>query len=136
MPEHPAPERESPGRLETAVLLHLLTYRGNQVRFEADQRTTEFGILRAFPTEDATEVKYVLRRLELSRYVYRRIQYVIGYSEPKPVFALTPSGHRLALDLGAPTATAAPDHAGRPAGRNGRRAPKSALVGEAVVSPR
>ena len=31
--------------------------------------------------------------------IYRRVQYVVGYSEPKLVYSLTPGGHRKALDL-------------------------------------
>jgi hypothetical protein len=92
-------EREGPTRLERSVLLHLLEHRGQQVRFEADQWTTEFGIFRAFAHEDLPELKNCLRSLEMTRYVYRRVQYVIGYSEPKLVYSLTPSGHRKALDL-------------------------------------
>jgi hypothetical protein len=45
------------------------------------------------------ELKNTLRALEMTRYIYRRVQYVIGYSEPKLVYSLTPSGHRKALDL-------------------------------------
>jgi len=85
--------------LEDALLLHLLEHRGHQVRFEADQWTTEFGIYRAFAARDPAEVKGILRGLEMSRAIYRRVQYVIGYSEPKLVFSLTPSGHRKALAL-------------------------------------
>jgi hypothetical protein len=92
-------EREGPTRLERSVLLHLLEHRGQQVRFEADQWTTEFGIFRAFAREDLPELKNCLRSLEMTRYIYRRVQYVIGYSEPKLVYSLTPSGHRKALDL-------------------------------------
>ncbi|MCI4321812.1 MAG: hypothetical protein L3K18_08165 [Thermoplasmata archaeon] len=92
-------EREGPTRLERSVLLHLLEHRGQQVRFEADQWTTEFGIFRAFAHEDLPELKNCLRALEMTRYIYRRVQYVIGYSEPKLVYSLTPSGHRKALDL-------------------------------------
>ena len=92
-------EREGPTRLERSVLLHLLEHRGQQVRFEADQWTTEFGIFRAFAHEDLPELKNSLRSLEMTRYIYRRVQYVIGYSEPKLVYSLTPSGHRKALDL-------------------------------------
>lgn len=92
-------EREGPTRLERCVLLHLLEHRGQQVRFEADQWTTEFGIFRAFAQEDLPELKNSLRSLEMTRYIYRRVQYVIGYSEPKLVYSLTPSGHRKALDL-------------------------------------
>jgi hypothetical protein len=84
--------------LELSLLLHLLEYRGHQVRFEADQRTTEFGIVRAFPTNDAQELKNALRTLENTRLIYRRVQYVVGFSEPKLVYSLTPSGHRKALD--------------------------------------
>lgn len=93
--------RDSPSRLERSLLVHLLSHRGAQVRFEADQWTTEFGILRAFSQEELSSVKTTLRALEMSRYVYRRVQYVIGYTEPKLVYSLTPSGHRVALDLSA-----------------------------------
>lgn len=92
-----ASEVEAP--LERSLLLHLLTYRGAQVRFEADQRTTEFGIFRSFDSEDATRLRTTLHQLEMRRLVYRRMQYVIGYSEPKLVYSLTPSGHRIALHL-------------------------------------
>ncbi|MCI4319486.1 MAG: hypothetical protein L3K23_05060 [Thermoplasmata archaeon] len=85
--------------LELSLLLHLLEYRGHQVRFEADQRTTEFGIFRAFSTLDALELKNALRTLENTRLIYRRVQYVVGFSEPKLVYSLTPSGHRKALDF-------------------------------------
>jgi hypothetical protein len=43
-------------------------------------------------------VKQALRVLEIGRLIYRRTQYVVGYSEPKHVFSLTPSGHRKALE--------------------------------------
>src|SRR5580658_2170060 len=92
-------ERDGPTRLERSLLLHLLEHRGQQVRFEADQWTTEFGIFRAFAHEDLMELKNTLRSLEMSRTIYRRVQYVIGYSEPKLVYSLTPSGHRKALVL-------------------------------------
>jgi hypothetical protein len=85
--------------LELSLLLHLLEFRGHQVRFEADQRTTEFGIFRAFPSLDAQELKNALRTLENTRLIYRRVQYVVGFSEPKLVYSLTPSGHRKALDF-------------------------------------
>jgi hypothetical protein len=85
--------------LEESLLLHLLDHRGHQVRFEADQWTTEFGIFRAFGESDQGRVKNALRSLEMSRTIYRRVQYVIGYSEPKLVYSLTPSGHRKALGL-------------------------------------
>jgi DNA-binding PadR family transcriptional regulator len=91
--------KEELDRLERALLVHLLDHRGQQVRFEADQWTTEFGIFRAFGQDDQGTVKVALRSLEMSRYVYRRVQYVIGYSEPKLVYSLTPSGHRKAIDL-------------------------------------
>jgi hypothetical protein len=90
---------ERANQLQRSLLIHLLDHRGQQVRFEADQWTTEFGILRKFAQEDALEVKQALRSLEMSRWVYRRVQYVIGFSEPKLVYSLTPSGHRKALDL-------------------------------------
>ncbi|HEV2519609.1 MAG TPA: hypothetical protein VGX00_03175 [Thermoplasmata archaeon] len=91
--------REAPTRLERSLLIHLLSHRGAQVRFEADQWTTEFGILRAFAQVELAEVKNTLRQLEMGRFVYRRVQYVIGYTEPKLVYSLTPSGHRVALTL-------------------------------------
>ena len=93
-------ENEPPSSsLERSLLLHLLAHRGHQVRFEADQWTTEFGIFRAFAQEDQMILKNTLRALEMSRCIYRRVQYVIGYSEPKLVYSLTPSGHRKALDV-------------------------------------
>jgi hypothetical protein len=85
-------------RLERSLLLHLLEHRGQQIRFEADQWTTEFGISRKFADEDPAALKNALRSLEMSRMVFRRTQYVVGYSEPKHVFSLTPSGHRKALE--------------------------------------
>ncbi len=85
-------------RLERSLLLHLLEHRGQQIRFEADQWTTEFGIARKFASEDPADLKNALRSLEMSRMVFRRTQYVVGYSEPKHVFSLTPSGHRKALE--------------------------------------
>jgi DNA-binding PadR family transcriptional regulator len=85
-------------RLERSLLLHLLEHRGQQIRFEADQWTTEFGIARKFANEDPAVLKNALRSLEMSRMVFRRTQYVVGYSEPKHVFSLTPSGHRKALE--------------------------------------
>jgi hypothetical protein len=91
--------RESTERLEHSLLLHLLEHRGAQVRFEADQWTTEFGIFRKFADDNQGEVKTALRSLEMTRMIYRRVQYVVGYSEPKLVYSLTPGGHRKALDL-------------------------------------
>jgi DNA-binding HxlR family transcriptional regulator len=92
-------QQNLPGSLERDILLHLLDHRGHQVRFEADQWTTEFGILRSFPGADAAVVRQSLRNLEMARWIYRRVQYVIGYSEPKLVYSLTPSGHRKASDV-------------------------------------
>lgn len=89
--------------LEQSLLRHLLTYRGHQVRFEADAHTTEFGIYRSFNDLEAGVIKNTLRQLENGRWVYRRVQYVVGFSEPKLVYSLTPNGYRKALDLfGAP----------------------------------
>jgi hypothetical protein len=90
--------REDLDRLERLLLLHLLEHRGQQVRFEASQWTTEFGIFRKFSVEDPAELKQALRTLEMGRMVYLRTQYVVGYSEPKHVYSLTPSGHRKALE--------------------------------------
>ena len=91
--------REELGRLERQLLVHLLEHRGNQVRFEADQWTTEFGIMRKFATEDPAVLKNAMRLLEMSRLVYRRTQYVVGYSEPKHVLSLTAAGHRAAIEV-------------------------------------
>jgi len=91
--------REDSDRLERLLLLHLLEHRGQQIRFEASQWTTEFGIFRKFVGEDQADLKQALRSLEMSRMIYRRTQYVVGYSEPKHVFSLTPSGHRKALEV-------------------------------------
>src|SRR5579871_494686 len=91
--------KEELDRLERSLLLHLLDHRGHQVRFEADQWTTEFGIVRAFGQSDMGRVKVALRSMEMNRTIYRRVQYVIGYSEPKLVYSLTPSGHRKAVSL-------------------------------------
>lgn len=91
----PAPDNE---RVRRIVLLHLLEHRGQQVRFEASQWTTEFGILRRFAQEDPNELRSALRALEMARMIYQRTQYVVGYSEPKNVFSLTPTGHRQALE--------------------------------------
>jgi DNA-binding PadR family transcriptional regulator len=91
--------RDESDRLARLLLLHLLEHRGQQIRFEASQWTTEFGITRKFSTEDPAELKQALRSLEMSRMIYLRTQYVIGYSEPKHVYSLTPSGHRKALEF-------------------------------------
>jgi ribosomal protein L32E len=91
--------RENLDRIERMLLQHLLEHRSQQIRFEASQWTTEFGIFRKFAKEDQADLKQALRSLEMSRMVYRRTQYVVGYSEPKHVFSLTPSGHRKALEV-------------------------------------
>ncbi|HLM90939.1 MAG TPA: hypothetical protein VK424_02655 [Thermoplasmata archaeon] len=91
--------REELSRIERLLLVHLLEHRGNQVRFEADQWTTEFGIARKFAGEDPAALKNALRILEMSRMIYRRTQYVVGYSEPKHVLSLTATGHRAALEV-------------------------------------
>lgn len=90
--------QEELDRIERMLLLHLLEHRGQQIRFEASQWTTEFGIFRKFASEDNSALKAALRSLEIERMIYRRTQYVVGYSEPKHVFSLTPSGHRKALE--------------------------------------
>lgn len=90
-----------PGELdhvERLLLLHLLEHHGQQVRFEASQWVTEFGIVRQFSGEASDVIRRALRSLEMARMIYRRTQYVVGYSEPKHVFSLTPSGHRKALE--------------------------------------
>jgi hypothetical protein len=93
------PEEVPVGGLERQILVHLLEHRGHVIRFEADAGTTEFGIIRKFPVEGVSTVRGALRNLEMYRWIYRRMQYVIGYSEPKLVYMLTPGGHRLATDL-------------------------------------
>ena len=92
-------QQNVPGSLERDILLHLLDHRGHPVRVEADQWTTEFGILRSFAAADPAVVRQSLRNLEMARWIYRRVQYVIGYTEPKLVYSLTPSGHRKATDI-------------------------------------
>jgi hypothetical protein len=91
--------RDELSRIERLLLIHLLDHRGNQVRFEADQWTTEFGIARKFAGEDPADLKNAMRTLEMSRMIYRRTQYVVGYSEPKHVLSLTATGHRMALEV-------------------------------------
>jgi hypothetical protein len=91
--------REELTRIERLLLVHLLDHRGNQVRFEADQWTTEFGIARKFAAEDPADLKNAMRTLEMSRMIYRRTQYVVGYSEPKHVLSLTATGHRMAIEV-------------------------------------
>ena len=86
-------------RVERVLLLHLLAHHGQQVRFEASQWVTEFGIVRRFSDEPPETLRRALRALEMGRLVYQRTQYVVGYSEPKHVYSLTPSGHRLALEV-------------------------------------
>jgi len=86
-------------RVERMLLLHLLEHHGQQVRFEASPWVTEFGIVRRFPDESSDALRRALRALEMGRLVYRRTQYVVGYSEPKQVYSLTPSGHRKAIEV-------------------------------------
>ncbi len=106
-------------RVQRTLLLHLLEHHGQQVRFEASQWVTEFGIVRRFADEPAESLRRALRVLEMARLVYRRTQYVVGYSEPKHVYALTPSGHRKALEVRAddPSGDAAPAEASLTSGR-------------------
>ena len=98
-----APDNE---RLRRLLLLHLLEHHGQQVRFEASQWATEFGMLRRFPDEDPVQLRSTLRGLEMARLVFQRTQYVVGYSEPKIVYSLTPSGHRQALEFQQPAGDA------------------------------
>ncbi|HYA10546.1 MAG TPA: hypothetical protein VEH10_02595 [Thermoplasmata archaeon] len=86
-------------RVERMLLMHLLEHHGQQVRFEASPWVTEFGIVRRFPEEPSDALRRALRALEMGRLVYRRTQYVVGYSEPKQVYSLTPSGHRKAVEV-------------------------------------
>jgi hypothetical protein len=124
--------RDGSDHLQRIVLLHLLEHRGQQVRFEASHWATEIGILRRFPEEDPALLKSAIRTLEMTRMIYRRIQYVVGYSEPKHVFSLTPSGHRKALEyrleVVGPSASPArddpPPHIPEPDETYGGRAPE------------
>jgi len=86
-------------RVERMLLIHLLEHHGQQVRFEASPWVTEFGIVRRFPDEPSDSLRRALRTLEMGRLIYRRTQYVVGYSEPKQVYSLTPSGHRMAVEV-------------------------------------
>ena len=86
-------------RVERMLLTHLLEHHGQQVRFEASPWVTEFGIVRRFPEESSDALRRALRSLEMGRLIYRRTQYVVGYSEPKQVYSLTPSGHRKAVEV-------------------------------------
>ncbi len=86
-------------RVERLLLMHLLEHHGQQVRFEASPWVTEFGIVRRFSRESADALRRGLRALEMGRLIYRRTQYVVGYSEPKQVYSLTPSGHRMAVEV-------------------------------------
>jgi hypothetical protein len=81
------------------MLLHLLAHRAHMVRFEADPAITEFGLLRAFGSRGASEVRRTVATLESNRWVVRHTQYVIGYTEPKRVFHLTPLGFQKAQAL-------------------------------------
>ncbi len=117
--------------LEQSLLRHLLTYRGHQVRFEADAHTTEFGIYRSFADLEAGLLKNALRQLENGRWIYRRVQYVIGFSEPKLVYSLTPNGYRKALDLfGNPSAPGGPPPPSPPPA-----APAPAVAATPAVEP-
>ena len=89
--------RDSP--LARRILSHLLKHQGELIRFEASQWTTEFGILSGLPEEDPAEVKRTLHVLVELRRVLRRSQYVVGYSDPKTVYVLTPDGRRKALEF-------------------------------------
>jgi len=96
-------------RVERRLLIHLLEHHGQQVRFEASPWVTEFGIVRRFSDVSADALRRALRSLEMGRLIYRRTQYVVGYSEPKQVYSLTPSGHRAAVEVHeVPTATGEP----------------------------
>ncbi len=121
--------------LQRSLLVHLLEHRGQQVRFEADQWTTEFGILRRFAAEEPGRIKLALKALEMSRWIYRRVQYVIGYSEPKLVYSLTPSGHRKAIDLQRSTA-GGPSAEGYPPGSGPDDLPPAGDLGPAPAVPR
>ena len=54
-------------RVERRLLLHLLQHHGQQVRFEASQWVTEFGIVRQFTDESPDSLRRALRSLEMSR---------------------------------------------------------------------
>lgn len=99
----PASGPDSP--LARRILSHLLKHQGELIRFEASQWTAEFGILRALPEEDPSEVRRTLHVLAELRLVLRRTQYVVGYSDPKNVYVLTTAGRRKVLELPAEPAS-------------------------------
>jgi hypothetical protein len=112
-------------RVERMLLLHLLEHHGQQVRFEASPWVTEFGIVRRFPEEPSDALRRALRNLEMGRLIYRRTQYVVGYSEPKQVYSLTPSGHRKAIEVREDEPPGAPSPTGLPLPIEGPRRPTS-----------
>lgn len=85
--------------LKQDVLLHLVAHRAHQERFEVDGQTTELAILRVFRERGTYHVRRALQDLETMRYVTRKVQYAVGYNEPKPVFMLTTMGRLYAKRL-------------------------------------
>jgi hypothetical protein len=86
-------ERENEiAKLREDILLHLVAHRAHQVRFETDRNTTELNILRAFHGRGVHDVRRALQELESRNFITRRVQYAVGYNEPKPVFLLTTAG--------------------------------------------
>ncbi len=88
-----------PPPLEDQVLLHLLAHHAYGTRFEADKSTTEIGLQRAFAQHEGSVLKHVVVSLEAAHLIARRSQYVVGYSEPKTVYVLTPLGRQRAIGL-------------------------------------
>jgi DNA-binding transcriptional ArsR family regulator len=117
VPDEPAAAPDARDSLERRLLVHLLTFRSHQVRFEADPAVTEFGILRAFAAEGARTVRVALRALENARLIYTRVQYVVGFSEPKVVYSLTDTGIRRAHELVPALAPEEPASSAPPASR-------------------
>ena len=122
-------------RIERILLLHLLDHRGQQVRFEASQWTTEFGIIRRFSEEDPVVLRGALRALEMARMIYQRTQYVVGYSEPKHVYSLTPTGHRKALEYQGPSVGPSDDRGSEESRSTARSTAPGRGSTERVASP-
>ncbi len=126
--------REELTRIERLLLVHLLDHRGNQVRFEADQWTTEFGIARKFVSEDPADLKNAMRALENSRMIYRRTQYASSGTPSRNTFSPSPppdTAWRSRSSAGSsPTRTTSSDRANvrpRPRRFRPRRASRTAV---------
>ncbi len=105
-PDSTSPEREEadakarrPNELERGVLLHLSTHDAMRVGFEAVEGITEPGIQKTFASAGRDAVSDALNYLEKSDLVFRRTQYIQGFTEPKHVFSLTTLGQAQVLEF-------------------------------------